>query len=99
MQLNISGQHIDLTQALKTHVEQKLEKIKRHFDRLINIDVVLKVEHQRQIAEARIHLPGADLFAESSGTDMYGSIESMAHKLDSQVIKHKQKSTKYRSSH
>ena len=91
MQLNISGHHLDITPALKQHTNQKLSKIKHHFDNVMNVNMILEVQKDVQKAEATIHLSGADLFAKAQSTDMYVSIDQLINKLDSQIIKHKEK--------
>ena len=48
MQLNISGHHLDITDAIKQHSEEKLAKIKHHFDHVININMILEVEKEGQ---------------------------------------------------
>jgi putative sigma-54 modulation protein len=96
MQLNISCHHFELTDAIKQHAENKLEKIKNHFDHLININMILEVEKNEQIAEATIHISGNDIFAKASSDDMYSSIDQMVNKLDTQVIKHKEKIKNHR---
>jgi putative sigma-54 modulation protein len=60
MQLSISGHHLDITDAIKQHSEEKLAKIKNHFDHLININMILEVAKGVQKAEATIHISGAD---------------------------------------
>ena len=65
MQLNISGHHLDITEAIKQHALAKLSKIKHHFDHLININMILEVEKDMQIAEATVHVSGTDLFAKA----------------------------------
>ena len=91
MQLNISGHHLDITPALRQHSNEKLSKIKHHFDQVININMILEVQKDVQTAEATIHLSGTDLFAKAQSNDMYASIDQLANKLDSQIIKHKEK--------
>ncbi len=91
MQLNISGHHLDITPALKQHTNEKLSKIKHHFDQVINVNMILEVQKDVQMAEATIHLRGADLFAKAQSSDMYVSIDQLINKLDSQIIKHKEK--------
>ena len=44
MNLKISGHHLDLTPALREYVQNKLERIKRHFDNVIDISVILSVD-------------------------------------------------------
>jgi len=96
MQVNISCHHFDLTDAIKQHATLKLEKIKHHFDQLININIILEVEKKIQIAEATIHISGADIFAKADSDDMYLSIDKMINKLDTQIIKHKEKISNHR---
>ena len=91
MQLNISGHHLDITPAIKQHTNEKLSKIKHHFDNVMNVNMTLEVQKDVQKAEATIHLSGADLFAKAQSTDMYVSIDQLINKLDSQIIKHKEK--------
>ena len=92
MNLNISGHHVDLTPPLRDYVTTKLKRIERHFDNLINADVVLTVEKLRHKAEATVHASGADLHAEATVDDnMYAAIDSLIDKLDQQTRKHKDK--------
>lgn len=93
MQLNLSGQHIDITDSLRDHVNKKFEKLTRHFDHMTNVHVVLSVEKLRQKAEATVHASGADLFASDEQENMYTAIENLVAKLDRQIIKHKDKIT------
>ena len=91
MQLTISGHHVDVTPAIRQHVEGKLAPIQRHGDQITAIKVILIVERHLHKAEANLHVAGADLFASSESDDMYTAIDSLADKLDRQVIKHKEK--------
>lgn len=91
MQLSISGHHVDVTDALKSYVEDKLSKLERHFDQITNVHVVLSVEKLKQRAEATIHASGAELFADADSDDMYAAIDALTDKLDRQILKHKEK--------
>ena len=68
MQLHISGHHLDITSAIKNHTNEKLSKIKHHFDNVMNVNMILEVQKDVQKAEATIHLSGADLFAKAQST-------------------------------
>ncbi|MEL0270620.1 MAG: ribosome-associated translation inhibitor RaiA [Gammaproteobacteria bacterium] len=96
MQLNISGHHLDITEAIKEHTLEKLAKIKHHFDQVINVNMILEVEKDTQKAEATIHVSGADLFAKAESNDMYVSIDQLVNKLDTQIKKHKEKLQNHR---
>ncbi|MEY2908469.1 MAG: ribosome-associated translation inhibitor RaiA [Pseudomonadota bacterium] len=91
MQMTISGHHIDVTDGLRVHVQEKFEKLQRHIDHITNIEVTLIVEKQSHKAEANLHVSGADLFASAENDDMYAAIDALADKLDRQIIKHKEK--------
>jgi putative sigma-54 modulation protein len=94
MNLTISGHHLEITPALREYVTTKLVRIKRHFDQVIDVKVLLSVEKQkekerRQRAECTIHVKGQDLFAETAHEDLYAAIDELMDKLDRQVVRHK----------
>lgn len=91
MQVTISGHHVEVTTPLREFVNSKLEKLERHFDQITSIKVTLSIEKQRQMADASIHIAGADVVANASHEDMYAAIDSLTDKLDRQLIKHKEK--------
>jgi putative sigma-54 modulation protein len=92
MQINITGHHIDVTPALKAYVTEKLQRISRHFDEVISINVILKVEKPlQQQAEATVSAAGKSLFAQDANPDMYAAIDGLSDKLDKQVRRYKDK--------
>ncbi len=91
MQINLTGHHLDLTDALRNYVHDKFERLERHFDHINNVHVVLEVDKVRQKAEAKLNVNGGEIFATSEEEVMYAAIDSLVDKLDRQVIKHKEK--------
>lgn len=96
MNLTISGHHLDLTPAIREHVQNKLERIKRHFDHVIDVAVILTVDklpekEKRQKAEINLRLRGKDIHVESIAQDLYAAIDMLIDKLDRQVLKYKTK--------
>lgn len=91
MQLNIDGHHMDVTDALRSYVTDKLQKLERHYDHITTAHVVLSVEKLQQKAEATIHISGAELFADAQCDDLYAAIDKLTDKLDRQILKHKEK--------
>ncbi|MDR2451265.1 MAG: ribosome-associated translation inhibitor RaiA [Candidatus Accumulibacter sp.] len=91
MNLQISGRHLEITPALHGYVTEKIERVIRHFDHVIEVNAVLSVEKLKQKAEATVHLSGKDIYVESIDEDLYAAIDTLADKLDRQVQKHKQK--------
>ena len=84
---------MDITQALRDYVEEKIEKVARHFDHVTATSVVLSIIKTDHIAEATIKAKGAIIHASGTADDMYAAIDSMVDKLDRQVLKHKEKLT------
>ena len=62
-----------------------------HHVELTDVQVTLSVEKQRQIAEATIHISGADIHGTAEQDDMYAAIDLLVDKLDRQILKHKEK--------
>jgi len=100
MNLTISGHHLEITPALNDYVSSKLQRIKRHFDQVIDVRMLLSINNQkekekRQHAECSLHVKGHDIRAESSHQDMYAAIDGLIDKLDRQIIRYKDKLRDY----
>ncbi len=93
MQIILTGHHVEITDSMREYVEDKMERLERHFDGVTNVHVVLSVEKMRHKAEGSLRANGNDLFADSTEEDMYAAIDSLVDKLDRQVKKHKEKMT------
>ena len=91
MQVNITGHHVELTDPLRNYVNEKLNRVQRHYDNITNVHVTLSVQKERQMAACTLHAAGADLHAEASDSDMYAAIDALTDRLDRQLIKHKEK--------
>ncbi|MBT8049262.1 MAG: ribosome-associated translation inhibitor RaiA [Xanthomonadales bacterium] len=99
MQINITGHHVEVSPALRAYVTEKLQRISRHFDHVISINVILKVENpQQQQAEATVNAAGKSLFAQDSDADMYAAIDGLSDKLDKQVRRYKDRLRGHRAS-
>ena len=91
MNLQISGHHLEVTPAIHDYVMDKVGRITRHFDNVIDVNVILSVDKLKQKAEVTVHLSGKDIYVESIDEDLYAAIDILADKLDRQIQKHKQK--------
>ena len=91
MNLQISGHHLEITPAIHDYVTGKLERVTRHFDNVIDVNVILSVDKLKQKAEVNLHLSGKDIFVESIEEDLYAAIDILVDKLDRQIQKYKQK--------
>ena len=91
MQVNISGQHLEVTQALRDSINDKLARLERHYDKITNVQVILSVEKLQQKIEATLNIPGGEVVGNAVNEDMYAAIDSLYEKLDRQLKKHKEK--------
>ena len=96
MNLSLSGHHLEITPAIRAYVENKLERVTRHFDHVIDVNVVLAVDKLQQQVTANLHIRGKDIHAECVEPDMYAAIDALADKLDRQVVKYKEKRNGHR---
>ena len=89
MNFKVSGHHVSVTPAIRDYVLSKLDRVGRHFDHVIDINVILSVEKLVHKAEVSVHVRGKDIFVEAIDENMYAAIDSLADKLDRQVQKYK----------
>ena len=92
MNLTITGHHLEITPAIRGYVEEKMGRVTRHFDQVIDVSVILSVEKLEHKAEVNVHVRGKDIYVESIDADMYAALDALADKLDRQIVKHKEKS-------
>src|SRR5205085_3277987 len=88
---NLTGNHLPITPPIRDYIVSKLERVTRHFDHVIDVNVVLSVDKLRQKIEVNLHTRGKDIHVEAIDPDMYAAIDAVADKLDRQVLKHKEK--------
>ena len=80
-----------ITDAIRDHISKKIEKLKHHFDHLVDIHINFKVEKNMHFADATILVSKQKLYASAKSEDMYATIDILIHKLDRQLIKHKER--------
>ncbi len=91
MRISTHGQELEVTPALREYVDNKLQRIDRHFDQPIEIRVQLGLRKPDHHAEATLTVPGRTLHADATGENMYAAIDVLADKLDRLILKHKEK--------
>lgn len=97
MQFAIHGKNIEVTDAIREYVSQKLEKVLSHFDQLtMGVDVYLSVERNPRIsmgqsAEVTVQASGTVIRAEERTENLYASIDLVADKLHRQMRKYKER--------
>ncbi|GAB7055690.1 MULTISPECIES: ribosome hibernation-promoting factor, HPF/YfiA family [Paenibacillus] len=96
MKFNIRGENIEVTEALRDHVEKKLSKLERYFEAppTSEVNVTLSVVKGMHAIEVTIPLTGLLLRAEEKHTDMYASVDLVVDKLERQIRKAKTKANR-----
>jgi putative sigma-54 modulation protein len=89
MTVNIQSVHFDADTKLLDHVNRKIAKIGSHYDRIMNVDVFLKLDnviHQikDKVAEIRVQIPKHEIFVKQSTKSFE---ESFDMALDAVLIK------------
>ena len=92
--MTISGHHLEVTPALHEYVLTKLDRVTRHFDQVVDVNVLLTVQklkekERRQKCEVTLRVKGRDIFVENAHEDLYAAIDQLMDKLDRQVMRHK----------
>jgi putative sigma-54 modulation protein len=91
MIITTTARHFEASPELVEHIEDRLRRLKRYFDQIINVDVIMDVQKFRHIAEVNVHVNGHDFSAKEESDDMYGSIDLSAKSLERQIKKFKEK--------
>ena len=91
MKFIISGKNIDVTDGLKTAIQEKLGKLERYFTPDTEVHVTLSVEKERQKIEVTIPVKGNIIRSEQVSSDMYVSIDLVEEVIERQLRKYKTK--------
>src|SRR3990167_7168885 len=95
MNINLTGHHCPITDALRNFTHDKLQRLTHFGDHITSINVVLKIDKLMHIAEANLHVPGSEIHASASDKDMYAAIDALVDKLEKQIKKHRAKTTNH----
>ncbi len=91
MNIKITGRHMEMSDALRSYIENSLNKLTRYFDKITSAEVILDVEKSRHICEINLNVNGMRVHSKEVSPDMYASVDSVIEKLDRQIRKFKDK--------
>lgn len=91
MRYTIIGKNIEVTEGLKTAVQDKIGKLERYFESGTDVHVTLAVEKDRQKIEVTIPVRGTIIRAEQESSDMYVSIDLVEEIIERQLKRYKNK--------
>ncbi|MFT5166983.1 MAG: putative sigma-54 modulation protein [Saprospiraceae bacterium] len=93
MKIHTQAVHFSADQKLVSFIEKKVTKLDQIFDKIITIDVILKLENSGQVkdkvAELKLKIPGTVLFAKESSKTFEESIDNAIDALKKQLVRHK----------
>ena len=89
MKLDITGLHIQVTEAIKDFTEKKVEKLFKFFDEETICHVTFSTKKEIQHVDIRIEYKGRTYLANENSEDLYYGIEKAVEKIESQVRKFK----------
>lgn len=87
----ISGKNIEVTEGLRSAVQDKLAKLEKYFADDASVQVTFSVEKDRQKIEVTIPMKGHIIRAEQVSDDMYVSIDLVVEVIERQVTRHRKK--------
>jgi putative sigma-54 modulation protein len=96
MNVRIQSIHFSADSKLIDHVTRKLEKLTQFSDRIMDVDVILKIENlahvvKDKVVEIKVHIPRCDFFAKTSSKTFEESFEDAYDSLVSQLKRKKDK--------
>lgn len=96
MQLNFTGRNLEVTPALKTFTQEKLQRVEKRYNNISNVHVIFQIEKLAHIAEATVHLDNSEIHAKAEAEDMYTAVDKLVDKLLGQITKLKEKHADHR---
>lgn len=91
MHIQVSGQQIDIGEALRTHVAEKLNSgVAKYFDQTLDASVAFARERERFVCNVAVHVhSGLTLRADAAATEIYAACDAAIERLEKQLRRHK----------
>ncbi|MCE5186996.1 MAG: ribosome-associated translation inhibitor RaiA [Planctomycetaceae bacterium] len=98
MLIKITGKHVEITPAIRSRVEDKINKLPRYFDSLSEMQVVIETAGAQQSVELVANVERySPLAAKEIGPDLYTCIDMAVHKMERQLNKLKEREREHKS--
>ncbi|MBQ6840898.1 MAG: ribosome-associated translation inhibitor RaiA [Bacilli bacterium] len=97
MKISIRGDKVEVTKSMKEHIEEKLSKLDKYFEKASDIKcfVIVRVKNGNQTIEVTVPTSKFTLRAEESHADLYAAVDLIIDKLERLIRKNKTKLTKH----
>ncbi len=94
MEITVTGRHFEVSEALRQHIESKMNKLSRYIDDIIDVHVVLSVEKHRHLAEITLQANGSAIRGLEEKHDMYQAVDTVIEKVERQIKRRKDKGSR-----
>lgn len=96
MHNHVNGRNVEITDAIKSYVKEKIGRVASHYDQIQSLDTVLSVIKNPSVSDAHVaevicKVQGETIHVTEKAESMYASIDLVADKLERQVKKYKEK--------
>jgi putative sigma-54 modulation protein len=91
MELQITGRHVEITEAIRSYIEKKIKKLEHFSHRIISVHVILQIQRFSQIVEITVRGKDLDLIVKESAESMYGAFDEALDRAAIAVERHEEK--------
>lgn len=91
--IHITGRHISVTDAMKDYALDKISKIDRFINRIIDVDVIMDIQRYDHKVEIIMKVGNMTILSKAVTNDMYASIDKSVNKLEQQLLRYKDRVT------
>lgn len=98
MQVSVTGRHYEVTAALRTYLDARLDRLQRYDDSILSVQVTLSTEKHLHHAELVVRANGKDFTSKETSEDMYSAVDRVSDKIEKQLRRHKDRKTTARRS-
>lgn len=93
MRVTVTGRHFEVTPAVRSYVDARLGRMHRYTGRIQSAHVTLSTEKHRHRAEIILESDGREFTSKDVSEDMFSALDSVTHKIEKQLRRHKDKRT------
>ena len=91
MKLTVTGRNIEVTDGIRNHLNDKMDKTIADLGEAADVHVALSVEKHRHFAEVTVKTKGFTLHSQDETEDLYTSMDKALEKMEKQIRKNKEK--------
>lgn len=89
--IKITGRHVQVTDSMKDYAMEKVSKIERFMNRIIDVNVIMDIQKLDHRVEIILKVGHLKITSQASSPDMYASIDKAVDRLEAQILRYKSK--------